>query len=199
MRLAMLVASLALTGCVSKMLESKNAEPQVYVLKAGNVAAAQVAYPVQLSLSLPTAAPGLNTNRIAVLRGTHQLDYFAGARWGASTPQVVQNFVLASLQASGGYKGVSSDSTALNADYLLQLQLQDFQAEYASDAAKPIVRVTLSGTLIDIKARSIKATLNSTSSVTAQDNRMGEVVTAYDTALQQATAQLSTQLGEALK
>ncbi len=193
----MLFAGLALTGCVSDILESKVEEPQVYVLRTGEVATANVAYPLQLGIALPVAAPGLDTNRIAVLRNNNQLDYYFGARWGVTAPQLVQSFLIDTLQSQRGFKSVAAETARIDAEYLLELQLKDFQAEYATENADPSVRITLGGNLISIKTRKLVAPVAATTTVRATDNRLSAVVTAFETAMRQASAEVSTQLAAA--
>ena len=190
----LLVMSFALCGCVGDILESKVVEPQVYVLHTTDTAIAKVAYPVQLNVGLPQAAPGLDSTRIAVLRNGNELDYYFGARWGGTAPQVVQAFVVELLQSQQGYKGVASEGARVDADYLLALELRDFQAEYASDKANPIVHVTVVGTLINIKSRKVLATVTASSQSPAKDNRLSAVVGAFQSATQQASVSLSEQL-----
>lgn len=190
------VATLA--ACTGSLLESKVAEPQVYMLQPAAAAAASVAYDMQLAVSLPTATPGLDTPRIAVLRGRNQLDYFYGARWGGTAPQVVQAFLIALLQSQQGYKSTVAESSRMDADYLLDVELRDFQAEYSSDTAAPVARVTLVGTLINIRTRASFGQLRASANVTAADNRLSAVVTAFQGALQQASTQLSTELSASL-
>jgi cholesterol transport system auxiliary component len=194
---SMLISAFALTGCVGKILESKVDEPQLYVLHTGDISAATVAYPVQLGIALPAAAPGLDTNRIALLRNTNQLDYYFGARWGGTAPHVVQTFLIDTLQSQQGFRSVAAETARIDTDYLLELQLKDFQAEYASDQANPVVRITLGGNLISIKTRKLVTAVNARATVTASDNRLGAVVTAFQTAMQQVSSEVSTQLAAA--
>jgi cholesterol transport system auxiliary component len=193
----MFFATLALTGCVSEILESKVEEPQVYVLRSGDTSTATVAYPAQLGIALPVAAPGLDTNRIAVLRNNNQLDYYFGARWGGTAPQVVQTFLIDTLQAQQGFKSIAAETARIDADYLLELQLKDFQAEYGGGNTTPTVKITLSGNLISIKTRKLVAAVNASTSVAAADNRLGAVVMAFQTAMQKASAEIGTQLAAA--
>lgn len=194
MKWAMVCAALMLSGCVGELLQSKSKEPQTYVLHVADAGTAKVSYPVQLSVALPNAAPGLDTSRIAVLRNGNELDYFYGARWGGSAPQIAQTFIVEWLQAQQGFKGVVAEGARVDADYLLALELRDFQAEYANDKANPIVHVTLVGTLINIKSRKASATFMGSARVPASDNRLGAVVSAFQSATQKASTALSEQL-----
>ena len=193
------ILAIALSACnTGEILESKTPEPQVYVLKPAQVGTAQVAYNHQLAVALPTATPGLDTDRIAVLRDGNHLDYYYGARWGNTAPVVIQAFVVSLLQSQQGFRNVVAESSRVDADYLLEISLQDFQAEYAG-AAAPMVHVTLVAELIDIKERSSSPLMRATASVSAKDNHLGAVVGAFQSALQQATMNLSEQLASTLK
>ncbi|MES1196605.1 MAG: hypothetical protein ABUL58_06645, partial [Steroidobacter sp.] len=87
-RLPVLIAAALLGACgTGDILQSKVDEPQVYVLKPAKTGTAQVAFNFELAVSLPTAAPGLDTDHIAVLRDGNHLDYYHGARWGGTVPQ----------------------------------------------------------------------------------------------------------------
>lgn len=194
LRWTWLLPALALCGCVGDLLQSKVTEPLTYVLQVSDAGTAKVAYPAQLSIAMPQATPGLDSARIAVLRNGNQLDYYHGARWGGTAPQVVQSFLIALLQSQQGFKGVVAENVRVDGDYLLELQLRDFQAEYAGETTNPVTRVTLLGTLINIKSRKSVATLTSTASVAAKDNRLSAVVTAFQLATQQACLSLSEQL-----
>jgi cholesterol transport system auxiliary component len=194
---ALLILS-SFTGCAGDILQSKNDEPQTWVLHASDAGTAKVAYPSQLSIALPTASPGLDSRRIAVLRNANQLDYYQGARWGGTAPEIVQSFLVSLLQSQQGFKGVAAEGAHVDAELLLDLQLRDFQAIYASADANPVIKVTLVGTLVQIKSRKAVAFLNATASVPTNDNRLSAVIAAFQTATQQASIALSEQLTSSL-
>lgn len=195
--LSVLALMLWLTACTGNLLQSKVAEPQVYVIAPAAVQPASVAYPVQLAVSLPSAAPGLDTARIAVLRDGNRLDYFYGARWGGTAPHVVQSFLVSLLQAQQGLKITVAENARIDADYLLELDLRDFQAEY--DGAAPVAHVSLAATLVHIKSRRALRLLRAEARAPAQENRLGAAVPAFQIALQEASVSISTQLAELLK
>lgn len=188
--------ALVITGCTGNLLRSKVDEPALYVLHATNVPTASVAYPVTLRVTQPNATPGLGSDRIAVLR-QHTLDYFAGARWPDTAAQVAQSYLVDYLHSTGGFKNVVSDRVAVDADYSVALELRDFQAEYTGTAA-PVIHVTLSGALMDIKQRQTVTVLHATSSVTASDNRLDAVINAFDKAMQQTSSELAAQIQKAV-
>jgi cholesterol transport system auxiliary component len=195
--LSLLCATL-LSACGS-LLQSKVEEPQVYRLQPSTAPTAAVAYSAELAVSMPTATPGLDTARIAVLRAGNQLDYFYGARWGGTTPQVVQSFLVALLQSQQAYKSAVAENSRVDPDYVLDVEVRDFQAEYRSEDSAPIAHISLMATLINIKSRAAVAQLRSSATVTATDNRLGAVVAAFQSALQQASVNLSEQLTASLE
>ena len=195
--LALLCATL-LSACGS-LLQSKVEEPLVYRLQPSTAPTAAMAYSAELAVSMPTATPGLDTARIAVLRAGNQLDYFYGARWGGTTPQVVQSFLVALLQSQQAYKSAVAENSRVDPDYVLDVEVRDFQAEYRSEGSAPIAHVSLMATLINIKSRAAVAQLRASATVTATDNRLGTVVAAFQSALQQASVNLSEQLTASLE
>src|SRR5258706_14393807 len=94
----------------------------------------------------PLAAPGLDTDRIAVLRNVSQLDFYAASRWPAPLPEVLQSLAIHALRASGHYRAVQSEATAVAADEVLQLEIRRCQAEYGS-GGDVVVHVQLVATL----------------------------------------------------
>lgn len=192
----LLVAGL-LSGCLGELLQSKVDEPYTYMLNAQSAAMATVAYDAEVAVSLPTALPALDTARIALLKDGNRIDYVYGARWAGTAPQLVQNFMVTLLRSRQGVRSVVVETSRVNANYLLQLELRDFQAEYGHGKA-PQAHVTLVATLVDIVGRRTLGTFEYGASIPAEDNRQAAIVKAFEAALQQAgvalTDQLATQL-----
>jgi len=187
------MASLLGACGTSEILQSKAPEPQVYVINPLDTGTAQIAFNHQLAIALPTATPGLDTNRIAVLRDGNHLDYYFGARWGGTAPQVVQAFIVSLLQSQQGFRNVVAEDARVDADYLLEISITNFQADNGNGGA-PSVRVALVGNLIDVKRRTSSPLMRATATVISKDNRLGAVVSAFQAALQQSTLSLSEQV-----
>jgi ABC-type uncharacterized transport system auxiliary subunit len=187
--------SLILSACTGSLLQSKLPVPTTYVLaaapaKQGNGAAALTA---DLAVSQATAAPGLDTERIAVLHEARRLDYYLDTQWGAELPQVVQALVVGSLQNQKWFHSVTAEQARVNTNYWLELEVRDFQAEYASEGAAPTARVTLVGSVIRIKDRKLLGILPATITVAATENRLSAVVAAFESAAQQAALSVGEQ------
>jgi ABC-type uncharacterized transport system auxiliary subunit len=183
----------ALAGCGG--LHSDRPAVQVYTLDPAHADSKPdpVAGAASLLVSRPQAAPGLDTDGIALRRSAQRLDYYAASRWPAALPDFLQSLVVEALRASGKYRSVQSDRAAFSADRILQIDIRRFQAEYAAEGA-PVVRVQLLATLGKRDDRSVVATVEAESSAPATENRMQAVVAAFQSATAAALADLVTRL-----
>src|SRR4051812_24090334 len=102
----------------------------------------------QLVIERPVASSGLNSQRIALQRSPVTVDYFARANWTDSAPLLVQTLLIESFENTGKIAAVTRETSQLRADYILQTELREFQAEYDKSNAPPEVRVRLNGKLI---------------------------------------------------
>lgn len=184
---AIVASALLASGCVSGAFDSDIPQRGVYVITAQPPtpsAAAPLA--VDLIVARPSARPGLDTDRIAVLNADRRLDYYAGGRWGAEADVVVQDLLVESLRNTGRLRTVQGDVSSFSADYVLQSELNDFQAEYSAGSGDPVVRVTLECTLGRVKDRRSLAVFTATATAPAANNTLGAVVAAFESAYQQA-------------
>jgi cholesterol transport system auxiliary component len=153
--------------------------------------------PATLRVPRPLAAPGLDGDRIALLRTDRTLDYFAANRWSGRVPELVQALALDTLRAAGGYRAVQPEEAPFSYDETLQIEVRDFQAEYAAAAAAPVAKVALVCTLGRRSDRAVLATFRLEGSAAATDNRMHAIVAAFDAALDAALAGLPERLAAA--
>ena len=185
------VAALSLAGCTSSLLETDMPASTNYVLApAAMVASTVPRTQVDLSIGRPDLSPGLDTQRIAVLKG-RQLDYYRAARWGGTAVEVVQSVLVASLQDQQLFRSVTAEQARVAGDYVLDVEVRDFQAEYASDSAAPLVHVSMVGRLIRIVDRKLVATISSAAQEQAADNRLSVVVASFETAAQRVAVDLA--------
>ena len=196
-----LVAGLgmACAGCGS-LLESDIPIPVNYVLAPAPPAAKPVESPaslVDLSIGRPDVGPGLDTQRIAVLRG-RELDFYKAAQWGARTAEVVQTLVVASLHNQRMFHSVTPEQARVSGEYQLDLEVRDFQAEYRDGQVLPTVRVGLVGRLIRITDRRLLETVVATTTRPAAENRLNAVAAAFESAGQSVALDLAQQTSAAI-
>jgi cholesterol transport system auxiliary component len=168
----------ALCGCTG-LLRSTAPPLQLYVLQAPLVQNAPQAAVASLRISRPLAAPGLNTDRIALLRPANRLDYYAGSRWSAALPEVIAQLLLGVFQSDTAWSAVADDRSNFNADYLLQTSIERFAAEYATDTGPPTIHVDLHCLLIRRSDGVLMGSFAVSESQPAQENRMSSVVAAF--------------------
>lgn len=189
-----------LSGCGGSLFDSDIPVPTSYVLASVPPAAAPTqsfAATRDLSIGRPDVAPGLDTQRIAVLRG-HQLDYFRGALWGGTTNEIVQALLVSSLQDQQLFRSVTFEQARVAGHYVIDVEVRHFQAEYDSDAAAPTANVSLVARLIRVKDRQLVATLPSSARIVASENRLGAVIDAFETAAQQVALDMARKTAAAV-
>lgn len=197
--LLVLASALMCTACTGSLFESDIPVATRYVLAAVPPATSptpSAATQVDLAISRPDVAPGLDSDRVAVLRG-RQLDYYRGAQWGGTVIEVVQALLINSFQDQQLFRSVVAEQTRVSGDYIFDVDVRDFQAEYSAGDAPPVAHVTIIGRLIRLSDREMIATMSATASKAATENRMGPVAAAFETAVQQVALELANKTAEA--
>jgi len=212
-RTARLLPLLALAGC--SFFTRSTPLPQIYVLDAAvpqapaataAATAARVDPDPRAAQALPTLrllrplpAPGLDTERIAVLHPDGRLDYYTTGRWGAPVPEVIAEQALAQLRASGAWGAVADPRDVFNTDYVLRMAISRFDAEYAAEGAAPTVQVALQCLLLRRRDGQPVASFEAAGTADAAANRMGAVVAAFGAATHAALAAVAERLGQVVQ
>ena len=201
MRLALIGMTLSLAGCAG-LLHSTAPALQLYVLPAppspAAVPAAMSAGPT-LRVARPLPGPGLNTDRIALLRPGNRLDYYAGSRWSAPLADVVGDLQLAVLHADPAWSAVVDERSALNTDYVLQTSIDRFAAEYPTGAGPPQVWVRLQCLLIRRADGAVLGSFAVQTSHPALENHMASVIAAFSAAAGEAVVAAMAQSDQLLR
>jgi cholesterol transport system auxiliary component len=198
MKVPLLVGVLLFTSACS-LFDSKLPGYSGYVLApapAAIPASLPPAVDVFVSVARPRLAAGLDSDRIAVLRG-RELTYFSGGRWSAPAADLVQALLVSSLRNQALFRGVAADEVRIASQYLIDIEITGLQAEY-TDRAAPSATVGLVGRIVRRRDRTMIATIPIESSVAAASNTMTEVVAAFEAAAQQTALSLATQTAVAL-
>jgi cholesterol transport system auxiliary component len=197
-KIALLIGAAALSACTGSLLETELPASSLHVIApAPAPPRAQTPLAVDLTIGTPHVAPGLETDRIAVLKG-RQLDYYRAARWGAPTRALLHTFLVDSFEDRGMFRSVTAEQARVAADYVLDIDVRDFQAEYASDSGAPTVRVAMLGRVIRVVDRKLVATIAASADSVATDNRLHAVTAAFEAATQKVAAELVQQTAAAV-
>ena len=185
--------SLFLSAC-SGVFESDLAAPQAYVLRLPPAPAPEANGDAgRLVVQRPEASPGLESERIALLRSEQRFDFYAASRWAAPAPDVIASVMIDALRATGAFSAVLDDSAPFAARYSLRCMLRRFEADYTKGRGAPTVFVALDCTLGRRRDRELLASFTAQGSARAAEDRLNAVVAAFET----ATAAAMSELGRA--
>jgi cholesterol transport system auxiliary component len=185
-----LLVTVALVGCGS--LLGPSAPPaQIYRLSPDMTSqSGGHAVTWQLAVGRPDTTQTLDTDRIALLRGS-VMDYFADAQWNDSAPRLVQSLLVQAFDRSGRVQAAPRDSASLRADLTLATDLRDFEAQYDTVDSAPLVVISLQAKLLDQRGQVI-ASIDSKQTARATQNSVASVVAAFDQAMAAALSQIVT-------
>jgi cholesterol transport system auxiliary component len=202
---------LCLAGC-SGLFQSKAKPEQTYYLRApaarpagtsppagASAAAAATPAPASLRVIRPVADPGLETSRIMLVQADHRMNFYSGSRWPAPTPEVIESLAVQTLRASGAWSSVSGSASPFPSDYLLQVHVQRFEADYGAGADAPVVHTVLECTVGRRAGREVLATFTASGTAAATANRLSEVVLAFEQATGTALEALAQQTEQAVR
>jgi len=181
-----LSSTIGLAGC--SVLNNANTPLPLYDLKP------QVDLPAdlpkvqwQLVVAQPNTSADLDTTRIALRRSGNITEYFASAAWTDNVPNLVQSKLIEAFDQSGRV-AVGRDVASLVPDYVLQIELWDFQAEYGGPVAGAHIRMTAK--LVRMSDRKIVDTIAAENKAQSSGTDMQQVVAAFDKALGPVLAQI---------
>lgn len=181
-------SALTLAGCGS-ILGPSSPPPQIYLLQPqfGPVDAPTVKW--QLAVGMPSSDDSLDRQRIALHRGL-TMDYYADAQWTDEAPKVIQTLFVEAFEKSGHIGAVGRDSDGIHAEYLLQMELRDFEARYDNGDAAPEIAVDIVAHFLKLPGREALSTLEASKTVRASANSIPAVVEAFNEATGQVVEQI---------
>jgi cholesterol transport system auxiliary component len=207
---------LCLAGC-SGLFQSKAKPEQIYFLRAPAVATAAPApqpadsaaatraapaapMPASLRVTRPLASPGLDTSHIMLVQSDHRMNFFSGSRWPAPVTQLVEALAVETLRATGAWGAVQDSTSPFPSDYLLQIHVRRFEADYTEGSGgAPVVQVVFDCVVGRRQGREVLATFTAAGSAAAIANRQAEVVAAFEQATGTALQALSQQAEQAVR
>ncbi|MEQ9489360.1 MAG: ABC-type transport auxiliary lipoprotein family protein [Alphaproteobacteria bacterium] len=185
---AAILLPIALGGC-SVELPGSGEAPRLFVLSPKSSFAddlPKVSW--QLLIDTPITAAGLSSQRIALNRNRLEMEYFANAGWTDSLPNLVQRLMIESFENSGKIISVGRQAIGLRANFIVNTDLREFQAEYdpATPEAPPKAHVKINAKLIKMPERRIVASRTFEHSIVAKSGKMEDIIKAFDDSLGKA-------------
>jgi cholesterol transport system auxiliary component len=205
-----LILSAMLAACAGSLFKNKIPPPTMYMLSARKApvadaqsAAAPQAAPgsstaADLAVLRPRVRAGLDTDRIAALYPDRRMDYFANVRWSGPLDEVLQDLAVQEIHANPGLHNVSADRSVFASAYWLEIEVTDFQAEYADSGGAPTVHVHMQARLGTSADRKVLARFEPNIYEAASDNRMSAIVEAYSRAVGKALSEIGQGSAQAL-
>jgi len=199
--LSCVVVSVALCGC-SGLFHSNARPDQVYYLRAAPLnEGSTLADPVAASLRVlrPTAAPGLDSPQIVLLQSDRRMSFYLASRWPASAPGMVEALAIEKLRGSGMWQSVGDSTSSFPSDYLIQVMIRRFEADYTGGSTAPDIHVVLDCVVGRREGREVVGSFLAEGSAQATANRLGAVVAAFDSATNTALDSMAMQTAGAVR
>jgi ABC-type uncharacterized transport system auxiliary subunit len=152
-----------------------------------------------LRVAHPLAGPGLDSPHIMLVQAEHRMNFFAGARWPAPIADIVEALAVETLRGSGEWSSVEDSASPFPSDYLLHIAVRRFEADYTASGTAPEVHVAIDCIIGRREGREVTATFVATGTARAAANRLSEVVSAFEQALDTALTALSQQAAQAVR
>jgi len=190
---ALIAGTLALSAC--SFVAGRREELSVYAPALIHASSSHAARGWQLAVAEPKAIGPLNGNRIVVFARPGEVQFYKNARWHDSAPTLVQEMLLQAFQDSANLAGISTPSSGLRADFVLQSDLQEFQAEYRN-AQLPTVAIRLSAQFVDNSTSRALAMRTFTDEQLCAGTDLPSVFAAFQEALNRALPQVAAWAAE---
>jgi cholesterol transport system auxiliary component len=197
--LALPCVALVLGGC-GGLFESTIPAQQSYVLRLPSRPAQSEITKVAggLRVQRPVAGPGLDSDRIVLLRSDRRFDVYAATRWAAPAPDLMASVLVDQLRGASLFSSVLDDSAPYAPRYTLRCGLNRFESDYTGGGRAPTIEVVLDCTFGRYRDRTLLANFTAHGSAPAGDDRIGAVVAAFESATGKAVAELERNVAEAL-
>lgn len=144
----------------------------------------------QLVVAEPSAERDIDTTRIALTRTPNVIEYFADGNWSDTAPRMVQAKMIEAFESTNAIVAVGRDAAGLRADYILQSDLRDFEADYTTKGGAATAHVRLIAKLVQMPDRRITRTVGAEAAAPASGRDLAAIVVAFEQALSQVLSQV---------
>lgn len=109
-----------------------------------------------LSIGLPQADPGFDTQRMAYLTRPYELSYYSANEWAEAPARMVGPLLVKALEQRGTWQAVVTAPTVLRADYRLEVTNLVLVQEFLQSPSR--VRFSWRGQFIDLRGGQVLGT-----------------------------------------
>ena len=157
-------------GC-SGLLHSSVQPEQTYYLRAAPAAGPAAALGASLRVGHPLPAPGLESTHIMLVQPDHRMNFYSGSRWPAPVADVLEALAVETLRGSGAWSSVEDSTSPFPSDFLLQIAVRRFEADYTGGGPAPEVHVVLDCVVGQREGREVLASFIAQGTATAAAER----------------------------
>lgn len=181
------VLLLALAGCLS--LGGKGVQvysPQVKI-------DAKPEWPSvgwSLLIDNPLASEALDSSNISVRPAPGELQTYAGAQWSDTAPAMLQSALVQGFEDSGKINSAGRLGTGLHGDFILLLDLRQFESVYADPAQPPSAVIEVQAKLLASQSGRVVASRTFRITAPVQGKEVPQVVAAFQDAMTDLTGQV---------
>lgn len=150
------------------------------------------ALPKQVGVEIPSAFAGLDGTRIQVKTEKQAINFVDDREWATRLPLMIQESAIAAIGGTGRFASVFRANAAIQPDFVLQLEVRDFQYELAEQPLLPRrsgmrvsnnVIITIGAQLIQMPARRTIANYVFTRTKAVKGETMEQVIEAFNEGL----------------
>ena len=180
---------IALTGCLSLGGDNKAVvySPQVKIETRADWPA--VAW--SLVVNKPLASEALDSTGIAVRPTPGELQVYAGAQWADAAPDMLQTALVQGFEDSGKIASVGRQGSGLRGDFVLMVDMRQFESVYADPSRPPSAVIEVQAKLMVNPSSRVLAARTFRVTVPARDKEVPQVVDAFQGAMTDLVGQVA--------
>ena len=132
----------------------------------------------QLAIDTPLASDALDTSRMLVMPTPGALETYKDGRWADTPPLVLRGLLIEAFQQTGRIAGVGAVTSGLHADYMMTIDLYDFEVQYRDGAPHAVIR--LNAKLGDASINRVRAAKTFEADEPVSGTTAGDAAAAFD-------------------
>ena len=150
------LAGLLLAGCT--LPQDNSPPPQAYLLEVGTFTPppARRSSNKTLLVTVPKAAPGFDSNRIAYTKQPLKLDYYSNNVWSDTPAKMLLPILVRAFESTGAFKAVVSPPAPALTNLRVDVDVIRLQQEFNGSSSQ--VRFTARIKVVDMKSNHVLGT-----------------------------------------
>jgi cholesterol transport system auxiliary component len=175
------LAALVLVGACASLTGSKESFTVYSPRYEAPASAPGKAVDWQLAIDTPLASDALDTARMLVMPTPGALETYKGGRWADTPPLMLRGLLIEAFQQTGRIAGVGAVTSGLHADYMITIDLYDFEVQYRDGAPHAVIR--LNAKLNDASINRVRAAKTFEADEAVAGATAGDAAAAFDRAI----------------